>query len=557
MLSIFRIHLLQPKRMFLRHMLEYSLLEGRSPSLVTENIHHLLIRNGLNEILVKGVLRMNNQLSHKKRRIFRRIVVLNLILSLCVFQVTSASVPVLAATAVPIASAEDTTVIDNCVQPSFTSPLPLLVFDSSKAKDLPNYENNFFTETEILSSDNEATNTLSLVTSVGLKGGVNNLTDRENATDNKHDYFMRFDEETQLLGLPSTREFFVLGGMDDKSLIRNYIGYSMGKEVFADSPDVRLCELIIRDGNEYRYQGVYLLVAPHPAPDDFLLWRGTQGVEMLLETYADLNDNTIGELTIPLRKKSGWDDSYNDVLGKLSWTEEVLYDTSSRSFYQYQEMIDVESFVSGFILGELTENYTGMHNAYYYYNSDKDRVAFAPLWDFEHAFDNEVDRPVSSESMYYTEATYFRQLFKSPSFANQIKTDYLQLRRGALDEQALMELVDDAVVLVSPAVSRDWARWDEYSHVQLQPLTETKIDNETALEIEPFSRQSDNYEDEILRIKTQLREHSLHFAVNVTQFDFQEREISKEIVLNSNPIWIVVFIVAFFIVVNFVRRYGV
>ena len=503
---------------------------------------------------------MRNRLSHKKRKNTGRFAALILILSVFVLQVLPASVPVLAAV-VPVQSlgtgAEDTTVIDNCVQKDFAGSLPLLVFDFSQAEDMPNYENNFFTETEILSSDNEKSNTLSSVTSVGSNGSVQNLTDRENTTDDKHDYFIRFDAETQLLGLPSIREFFVLGGMDDKSLIRNYIGYSIGKEVFVGSPDVRLCELMIRDGDEYRYQGVYLLVAPHPAPDDFLLQRSTQGVEMVLETYADLNDDTIGELTIPLRKMAGWDDSYNDVLGKLSWTEEVLYDTSSRSFYQYQEMIDVESFVSGFILGELTENYMGMHNAYYYYNSGKDRVAFAPLWNFEYAFDNESKRPISSKSIYYTEATYFRQLFKSPSFANEMKEYYLQLRRGALDEQALMELVDEAVVLVSSAVNRDWARWDEYRHVQLQPLTEIKINKETILEIEPFSRQSDNYEDEILRIKTQLREHSLHFAVNVTRFDFQEREISKEIVSNSNPVWIVIFIVVFFLVVNFVRRYGV
>ena len=505
---------------------------------------------------------MGNRLNHKKRKVVFQAAALTFIASFCAFYALSTSAVVSAAT--PLIStptsgnvAADAMISNNYLQPSFSSPLPLLVFDASKADDLPNYENNFFIETDVLSSDNKTNNTLSSAVLTDSSAAIHNITDNENNSDKKHDYFIRFEEETQLLELPSTREFFVLGAMDDKSLIRNYIGYSMANEIFADAPDIRLCELVIRDGNEYRYQGVYLLVALPPEPDSFLLQRSTQGVEMVLDTYADLHDDSIGELTIPLKEKAGWDDSYNNVLGKLSWAEEVLYYNTSRTFYQYQELFDVESFVDAFILGELTENYTGMHNAYYYHNSDTNLISHAPLWDFNHAFDNNADKPVSPNEMHYTEATYFRQLFKSPSFGNQIKTTYLNLRRDALDEQTLTELINDAVDLVSPAIDRDWARWNGYRHVQLKPLTEIKIDENTTQKVEPFSRQSNSYEDEILRIKTQLREHSLHFAVNITQFNFQEREISKEIVLNSNPIWIVVFLVFFFLVVRFVRKYGV
>ena len=497
---------------------------------------------------------MCNRLNDKKRSFACCVVALALLLSFCGHQASAITAPVLAESTSLVMAAVNA---DGYLQPGFSSALPLVVFDASKADAPPNYENNFFLETNILLSDNGSNNTLPSVEFAGSKAAVHNLTDRENTTDKKHDYFIRFEEETQLLGLRPAQEFFALGGMDDKSLIRNYIGYAMAKEIFTNAPDIRLCELVVCDGDEYRYQGVYLLVATSPAPGDFLLQRSTAGVEMLLETYADLYDDTIGELTIPLREKAGWDDSYNESLGKLSWAEEVLYYTASRTFYQYQELFDVESFVGAFILGELTGNYTGMQNAYYYYNGGKNLISYAPLWDFSHAFDNDADKPTSPDGIHYTEATYFRQLFKSPSFANQIQTTYLQLRRVALDEQRLAKLVDDAVALVSPAVGRDWARWSEYRHVQLKPLTEIKTGEDTVREIEPFSRQSGSYENEILRMKTQLREHSLHFAVAVTQFDFQEREISKEIVLNSNPIWIVVLLVVFFLIVRFVRKYGV
>ena len=496
----------------------------------------------------------------KRRSVACRAVALAIALSICGALMLAKPVPALAAAEISLQTQgtipADALVLDNYLQPGFSCSLPLLIFNSSKADVLPNYENNYSTKTEILTSDDDEGNTLSAAGLAGTMADLHNLTDRDNISDKKHDYFLRFEQETQLLGLPSTREFLVLGAMDDKSLIRNYIGYSIAMEVLDSAPDIRLCELIIRDGDEYLYQGVYLLAALPSAPDSLLLQRSTQGVEMVLETYADMTDETVGELTIPLGEKPGWDDNYNEALGRLSWAEEVLYYTTSRTFYQYQDLFDVESFVGGFIIGELTENYTGMHNAYYYYSSDTEMVSCAPLWSFQYAFDNDAENPAQPDTLRYSEATYFRQLFKSPSFAKQINDSYLQLRRGPLDEQALMRLVDNATALVADAVDRDWARWNGYSHVQLKPLTEIELDD-TTMEIEPFSRQSDNYEDEILRIKTQLREHSLHFAVNVTQFDFQEREISKEIVLNSNPVWLIVFIIGFFLVVRFVRKYGV
>ena len=522
---------------------------------------------------------MPKRFKHKKCGITHRAAVRAAVLVFCCFQVLGFSVPAFAASTAPLSEShleaptptlapapspdpvkvvELSITANGYLKPNFSSALPLIIFDSTEADTPPNYENNFFLETVISSSDDSTENTLASAAPADPKSGVHNLTDRENtSSDEKFDYFVRFDEATPLLGLSSTCEFFVLGAKDDKSLIRNYIGYSMAAAIFADSPEVRLCELIIRDGEGYRYQGVYLLVAVKPLPAGLPLQRSTGSVEMVLETYADHNDETVGQLTIPLMEKAGWDDSYNDVIGKLSWTEEVLYNTDTRTFYQYQDMIDVESFVNAFILGELTENYSWLNNAYYYYTSDTDLISYTPLWSFEHAIDNDAESPVTINGMYFTDATYIRQLFKSPSFANQIKTTYLQLRREALSEQTIMKLADDAAALVSTAVNRDWSRWDNYRHVQMRPLTELRIDADTTLKIEPFSRQSDSYENELLRIKTQLREHSLHFAVNVTQFDFQEREISKEIVLNSNPIWIVVFIVVFFVIVRFVRMYGV
>ena len=519
---------------------------------------------------------MKKEVIRKNCETLGRVIALTLILSLCCSLVSIKSIHALVEAAETQATIEmgetarlspESTGISNeglanattphaPVQPNFSSPLPLIILDSSEAESQPSQDNSYSLDLEVLSSNGNTANSISSATRVSSGATLHNMTDRTNSTDRKHDYFVRFDNEVELLDLPSTREYFILGAMDDKSLIRNYVGYSLAQEVFADSPEIKLCELILRDGEGDQYQGVYLLVAWPPAPERVLFHRSTQGTGSTLETYADHHDNTIGELTIPFRDMSVWDKRYDEALGKLSWAEEVLYDTTSNIFYEYQEMIDVESFISGFIVGELVGNFDGMHNLYFYFDGATGLISYAPLWNFQHALDNDPRNPVTPDTINFPEATYFRQLFKSPSFATQIQTDYLQLRRVALDEGALMKLVDEAAALVSSVQERDWERWNDYQHVQLQPLTEVEIDGDTT-EIEPFSRETDSFESEILRVKTQLRERSLHLAINVTQFDFQEQEISKEIVLSTNPIWMIIFVVAFFVIVHLVRRYGV
>ena len=445
---------------------------------------------------------------------------------------------------------------DGYAQPDFSGSLPLLILEFAPGDTQAREEDNFFLDAKVWEADEEEENALSKASAVGA-ALVQNMTERENLTDQKHDYYLYFAAETELLGMSGTQEYFVLGGMNDKSLIRNYVGHSMAQSLFENAPEIRMCELFLRTAAGHRYQGVYLLVAKPAAPNGILLRRSLSGEDSPLETYADLHDPSIGNLTIPFTQYVGWDDRYNEVLGRLSRAEEVLYYTTSRTFYQYQELFDVDSFVAGYILGELTGNYAEMHDAFYHFEKQADMISLSPIWNFGQAFDNQADLPAEGNTANYTEATYYNQLFKSPQFAGQIQSTYLKLRQDALDEQALVALVERAAAKAAPAAERDWVRWGQYQHVKLQPLKEIQIDKDTVEKIVPFSRQSTTFEEEILRVKNHLREHSLYFAVEITQFDFQEREISKEIVLNSNPIWIVIFLVVFFLIVQFVRRYGV
>ena len=46
----------------------------------------------------------------------------------------------------------------------------------------------------------------------------------------------------------------------DKSLLRNYLAYATAREVMPYVQDCRFCEVVWYDGQNYQYEGVYLLM---------------------------------------------------------------------------------------------------------------------------------------------------------------------------------------------------------------------------------------------------------------------------------------------------------
>ncbi|GEM_PF-588868 len=444
---------------------------------------------------------------------------------------------------------------DYYAEDGFSSQMPILVleFPDVGAEE----QNDFFMASTVLSFAGEQTNILDKSPVLVQTAAVRNMTDRTNSTSEKHDYFLRFDEAQKLIGDTAGKEYILLGAMHDKSLIRNYVGYSIAAAMMEDQFNFQLCEVFLRNRKGDLYQGVYLL-AEMPHRDNAVLFhRNTGGEQIMIDTYSTMNDPSAGYISIPFIEATQWDDRFNDPIGSFSTAESVLYSTDSRTFYTYSDWFDMPSFFASLMVGELTENYAGMMDAYYYYNIDKKNISAAPIWNFDLAFDNQADEPVVSDQMQYDEAPYYEHFFKSPQFARQVQREYLKLRNGSLNERSLNRLVDEAAAYVAPAADRDWSRWDNYSSYQLKPLTEIELDDDTVKPVVPFSRQTDTYEAELLRLKHTLREHNLQIAREFTGFDFNEREISKEIVLNTNPVWPVLFMIVFFMLVRFARRYGV
>lgn len=447
---------------------------------------------------------------------------------------------------------------DNYAAANFSSHMPILVLEVPADVE-PLDANGYFLPTDVSIFEGEEKNSFTGTPSVPFSGSMRNMTDKENGanTEYKSDYYLRLSQKESVMSLGTTSEYLLLGGMKDKSLLRNYLGYTLNDRIMRSETSSQLCEVFFNTKEGKIYQGVYLVVALSLPENSTLFHRSTKEDGIVIDTYATQNGFSDDYLSIPFMEATTWDEKYSELIGEFSIAESVLYSEESVTFYNYIDRYDVESFIESFLLGEITQNYAETHNAYYYYDPATKKIAAAPIYNFEAAFDNERRTYADPSQIQYQKAPYYAELFKSPQFATQVQAFYVKARNVGLSETDITQLIDEAAAYVAPVVGRDWARWDSYSNYVLQPVSELVADDEIVTQLStPFRRATATYDQEIVRMRYGLRAHNLHTSLALTQFDFSEQEISREIVLNNNPIWVVVFIIVLFAAIHFARRYG-
>lgn len=380
------------------------------------------------------------------------------------------------------------------------------------------------------------------------KADIVTLTDDEDIIKEKADLFLQTKKDTEFLDLKANTEYILLGGKGDKSLIRNYLGYQIAENIMEDPLEYQLCELIICEDEEEMYQGVYLMVSKKATGDNEVIFdHSTDAQGIPIETYTTQNIEKAENMAISIFEGEEWKDSYDSHLNLLSSTESILYSEDYKIYYEYTEAVDVDSFVNSFLIQEFMENYGSLKTEYIFSDTETGTIGVAPIWNFDTSLDNEKKGRKATDTLRFTKASYYKKLFNSPQFAESCQESYLKLREEGLNEDNLLLMVEEAAEQVESAIERDWERWNSYEDYQLEPLGKK----------EKFNRQTETYEDEISKIKYRLRSQSLNMGVAIASFDFSGQEISREVALDANPIWAMIFLVGFFVLIRFVRKYGV
>lgn len=329
------------------------------------------------------------------------------------------------------------------------------------------------------------------------------------------------NEELPLLGMSVDNDWALHGPFLDKTLMRNYMWMNISAEIMGYAPNVRFCELII-DGE---YQGVYVLMETIKE-DDFRVnlsdydERTDQTsyiilMDRVMEEISEMNNYTwyTHQLEFLDDVRTGFQVIYPNELALTEEKKEYIEDDISKierglysadmpiGRYDYDEELDVDSFVDYYVLQEFLANNDAFFRSTYLYRDVRGTLHCGPVWDYNNVADN-FFRAFSYHGFLLANRSWYGRLMTDDEFVEKVISRYKELREGVLSDEYIEKYIDDVIEFLGPAIERNDEVWG-YSY---DPTTTSKDahripDGDVTLEeINPSS-----YEDAVSKMKTYLK----------------------------------------------------
>jgi hypothetical protein len=441
---------------------------------------------------------------------------------------------------------------DFTVEADFTSHLPLVVVDThgQEIEKLTQYDSELeyaipiegvepYIIADFILYDNEA--------------GLNSLSDEPTFTSGmrihrhgnmsmayeKGNYKVNLITETgsnrkyPLLGMEKENEWLLIGSQLDKSFMRNFIAYTVAKEIMPFAPDARYCEVLFQSNGVYIYEGIYTLIenikegsgrveidTGNKALNNFLLRRDRYDTEaLMLDTYATRNGLSYGYISVLYPNPIDIDaETIRKIEDRISKIERVLYSDSTTEFLTYPDYIDVDSFVDYFLINEFFSNYDAGNNSTYMYLDNSGKLKMGPVWDFDGILDNNNESLFLPKVITFFTAPWFDRLICDKRFVDKLCSRYAELRRGVLDSCKITELINDTVFFLGNAAERDWCRW-RYALSDSWPSHLPDKENAYG---ETVVRDSETYEDEIVKLRYLISSHGASIDSELQKLNWRE-----------------------------------
>jgi hypothetical protein len=297
--------------------------------------------------------------------------------------------------------------------------------------------------------------------------------------------------------MPSDSDWAFIGPCSDRSLVRNAFVYSLATELGLATMQLKFAEVYInQDGGplqESDYEGVYAItqtIKNKPGRLNLKQLRVEDTAQELLSggyifkfDQAAIDEGEVELLCTgasPIRGGGGfggggdargcWDDlelvdpdpvnpdQIQWITGHLQTLHNSLHETPIGN---YQQLIDLESFVDHFLINEITRDVDAYIRSHYMHKDRDGLIKAGPVWDYNFALGN-----VSTdlEGLHWEEVRqgsndWHRLLGDDPNFQEAFRHRYQQLRPNLLSDAQLSARVDAVAAPLLNAGPHDLERW--------------------------------------------------------------------------------------------------
>lgn len=298
-------------------------------------------------------------------------------------------------------------------------------------------------------------------------------------------------QDKSLFGLPKESDWVLYAPYTDKTLMRNFLAYTLSREMGHWAANCRFVEVML-NGN---YIGVYVFMER--------IKRGSGRVSIAKMGSSDNNGDAVtgGYIFSIDKEPQGWFSSYSaqGVSGYRQFSyvypkEENITEPQKAYIKSYvdsfenalagvdfqdpqlgvRRFADLSSFVDYFIVNEVSRNVDG-YRLSSYFHKDRDskggKIIAGPVWDYDLAFRNAdyCDGSLTSGWSYRFNNVcpsdgafvpfWWDKLMIDTAFVGALRCRWKALRTTTLSKTHLYSLIDSVVNVVTEAQQRHFQQW--------------------------------------------------------------------------------------------------
>ena len=300
------------------------------------------------------------------------------------------------------------------------------------------------------------------------------------------------NRNVSILGLPEENDWILLSNYNDKSFMRNILGYELFRRLGHYAPRARLVDVILN--NEYR--GIYVLtekikrdknrVDIAKLKEDDNSGEELTGGYIFKVDYWNNYDSWLSPYS-PIDHSNfdvhfvyhdpDWDEltsqQKNYIKDYVTSFEKALYSSQFKDAgIGYPHYIDVPSFVDYFIVSEVSRNNDGFKKSRYFYKDKNGKITAGPVWDLDWAWKNINEcfifkatdgsgwsYKVNDCNPWVKSPGWMIRLFEDFSFKQKVNCRYFQLRESVLSDESILGIVDSLYNVVKNAQVKHFQKY--------------------------------------------------------------------------------------------------
>ena len=246
----------------------------------------------------------------------------------------------------------------------------------------------------------------------------------------KKPYQLKFDEKTEMLGIPKDKKWIFLAEFSDKALIRNKIAFELGYLSQLDyTPQSVFVEVVVNG----TYNGMYHISQKVEESDNRVV-LGDTGYLLEIDQLGRLDPDDVyfrtDKFLINIKEPEIEFNSneFNYVNDLINEFEDVLMGSQFKDpDVGYAKYIDIDSFIDWYLISEITKNQDSRSFSSIFLNViPGEKIKMGPLWDFDLAFGNvdysECEFPTG---FWVKHHDWYARLFEDAVFVEKVKNRFL------------------------------------------------------------------------------------------------------------------------------------